>query len=631
MSESDTRPGIRKLPDHLANQIAAGEVVQRPDSVVKELMENAIDADATHVTVIIANAGKTLIQVIDDGAGMSEGDALLAFERHATSKIATYDDLERIVTFGFRGEALPSIASVAKVELRTRTATEDVATFLRIEAGRLEEQSRVEGPVGTSIAVKNLFYNTPARRQFLKSNPTEYRHIADTVQRFILSAPQVRITFIADGDTVFDVHPGTLRDRVAAVFGDRMADALIEVREETDLLTITGYLGKPANAKKTRGDQYLFVNGRYVSSRLLNHAVVSAFDNMLESGEYPLYVIFLNIDPRQVDVNVHPAKLEVKFSNERNIYTILQAVVRRSLYHTDLTPSIGFRDVAGGDAPPDSFARTRHSAPEDSWRAEPRYDSFGSLRRDMADTSPPPPRHEPGGGSRMDAGQIDDLFRSLNIAPADPARDEAAQESHTILLPSEKPVSDSQFLWQLHNKYIFTPIKSGLMIIDQHVAHERILYERALAALEHAAPFSQQLLFEHTVRVSQGDFALLGEIKPELERLGFVVRLELPNHVTVEAVPQDVKAGMEESILEEILEQFKEYRANGLTDIRHNVAASYGCRTAIKAGDRLSAPEMQTLIDQLFATGNPYRCPHGRPIVIKLSLDELDRRFGRTS
>jgi DNA mismatch repair protein MutL len=348
MSEEIQPSLIQKLPQHLANQIAAGEVVQRPESVVKELVENAIDAGAEHVTVNITAAGKTLIQVIDDGSGMSEEDALLAFERHATSKIRSIDDLERIMTFGFRGEALPSIASVAKVELRTRMEGQEVATFLRIDGGTYEEPSKVEGPVGTSISVKNLFFNTPARRQFLKSNATEYKHIADTVQHFVLSYPHVRITFISDGATVYDALPGELSARVSYLFGERVSESLLAVKEETDLITVSGYIGRPSFARKSRGEQFLFVNGRYVVSRYLNHAVVSAYENMIDQGAFPMYILFLNIDPKQVDVNVHPAKLEVKFSNERNIYTILSAVVRQSLYHYDLTPSISFRDTQQG-------------------------------------------------------------------------------------------------------------------------------------------------------------------------------------------------------------------------------------------------------------------------------------------
>jgi DNA mismatch repair protein MutL len=347
---ADDATTIRRLPTHLANQIAAGEVVQRPDSVVKELVENAIDAGADAIEVHITASGKTLIQVIDNGQGMTTADARLAFERHATSKISSLDDLERITTFGFRGEALPSIASVAQVELRTRTADSELAVQLRIAGGMLEEETKTQAPVGTSIAVKNLFFNTPARRQFLKSDLTEYRHIADTMQRFLLSSPQVGFLFTSDGEIVFDAPPGGFTDRLRVVFGDRMAGSLIAVEENTDLLSITGCVSRPSFAKKTRGDQYLFVNGRYVISRLLNHAIVTAYDLLLQQSEYPVYVLFLNIDPHAVDVNVHPAKLEVKFSNERNLYTMLNAVVRRNLFQADLSPSIGFRDQPVGQS-----------------------------------------------------------------------------------------------------------------------------------------------------------------------------------------------------------------------------------------------------------------------------------------
>lgn len=634
-----SRGGVVRLPEHLANQIAAGEVVQRPESVVKELVENAIDAGATHVTVVIAGAGKNLIQVIDDGAGMSEDDALLAFERHATSKIHTLADLEQIVTFGFRGEALPSIASVAKVEMKTRRGEDDLAVVLRIEGGRIDERTRDSAPVGTSIAVRNLFFNTPARRQFLKADTTEYRHITDTVQRYILSYPHLRITFISEQQTIYDALPGTLHDRVMYLFGDRVAGSLIDVSQETDVMTVAGFVGRPNFARRTRGDQYLFVNGRYITSRLMNHAVVSAYDNMLEQGVFPFYILFLNLDPRGIDVNVHPQKLEVKFSNERAVHTFLNAVVRQSLHRFDLAPSLAFRGDAGaGFADTDAgAARTRLTAPEDAANVHTlRFDAGAqtppsSWERDTWESTP----RTRDSGQRLDSRAIDDLFRT--ISPQEPAASQggtrADDDDHTrtVLLPSERPVSDTQFLWQLHNKYIFTPIKTGLMIIDQHVAHERILYERALAALDHAAPFSQQLLFPHSFRVNAGDLALLKDIAAELRHLGFVIRLEPPNFVSVEAVPQDVRVGMEESILEEMLEQYKEYAGVGTTDVRHTVAASYGCRAAIKSGDRMSAPEMQSLIDQLFATTNPYTCPHGRPIIIKLSLDELDRRFGRTS
>jgi len=370
-AESDCR--IRRLPVFVANQIAAGEVVQRPESVVKELVENAIDAGASHVTVIVSGAGKSLIQVTDDGEGMSHQDALLAFERHATSKIGEASDLERIITLGFRGEALPSIASIAKVELRTRTASAEMASLVRIEGGNLEEHTFTAGDTGTSVSVRNLFFNTPARMQFLKSDSTEFRLIADTVQRYILSYPELRITLIADGNRIYDVPPGVPAGRLSAVLGERAASALLEVREETDLITVSGYIGRPDFARKTRGEQYLFVNGRFVVNRLINHAVVSAYENMVQQGEFPAYVLFLNINPKEVDVNVHPSKLEVKFSNERHIYTMINAVVRRSLYGSDISPAMGFRRKptpevpARGPSPAQYGSRAERPVPAAPW------------------------------------------------------------------------------------------------------------------------------------------------------------------------------------------------------------------------------------------------------------------------
>lgn len=613
MSDHEGSGIIHRLPDHLANQIAAGEVVQRPESVVKELVENAIDADATSITVVIGGAGKTVIQVVDDGCGMSAPDALQAFERHATSKIGSYQDLTRIRTLGFRGEALPSIASIAQVELRTRRAEDEMAVLVRFEGGTLIEQTRTQGASGTSITVRNLFYNTPARRQFLKSDATELRHITETMERFVLSYPHLRIQLVSDGETLIQADPGTVRDRVATLFGRSLASSLIDVGEETEILTVGGLIGKPDFSRKTRGDQYLFVNGRSVVSRYLNHAVVQSYENLVDRGEFPFYVLFLNVDPEQVDVNVHPAKLEVKFSNERNIYTILGAVIRKHLYQTDLSPHMTFHSDMGGD--------TR-------MRFEPASHSE-ARQRDALQTVPawaPTPKREAGVGSTA----YDVLFGTPVEHGGEASTRDREEPTHTLFPSVSAPATPHHALWQLHNKYIIAPIKGGMMIIDQHVAHERILYERAQAALEHAAPFSQQLLFPHPLRLDAKDAALLEELRPDLERMGFVLSIGQGGTISVDAVPQDVRVGMEERILEEMLDQYHEYQQWGSRDSRDVVAASFACRAAIKAGDPLSVPEMQSLIDQLFATSNPFICPHGRPVIVKLTLEELDRRFGRS-
>ncbi len=621
---------IRKLPAYIANQIAAGEVVQRPESVVKELVENAIDAGGDMIEIIIAGAGKNLIQVIDNGSGMSEEDVLMAFERHATSKIETVEDLQAIKTFGFRGEALSSIASIAQVELKTRREEDDVATHVRISGSEVEEVTKAQAQVGTSVTVKNLFFNTPARRHFLKSNSTEFRHISDTVQKYVLAYPNIHFKFKSDGQVILDVPPGSLVERVKVLFGEKIASSLIEVEEHTDTLSVSGFIGRPNDARKTRGQQFLFLNTRPIINRSINHAVFKAYEHLIDpNSEYPMYILFLNVDTRMVDVNVHPQKLEVKFSDDRHVYNLVQAVVRQGLYRNDLTPSLKFREQ-GATGERRIVHGRELSSDSDDWEfpmrdaktsppsAEPEY-------RERTVLSSPRDREE------MEKS-INELFRSLDETMKHGVG--RRMDQGELLIDKEKltdAVPDTHMLWQLHNKYILAPIKSGLMIIDQHVAHERILYEKALHMMENALPFSQQLLFPHSMRIVPGDFTLLEELQPDLERMGFVLKLEPPNFVTVEGVPQDVRVGMEERILEELLEQFKEYHAMEKTDQRDSLAASFGCRAAIKSGEKLSPGEMQVLIDQLFATKMPYVCPHGRPVVIKLSLAELDRRFGRTS
>ncbi len=616
---------IKVLPPHLANQIAAGEVVQRPESVVKELIENALDAGADHVTLYIANAGKSLVQVIDNGAGIAEADLPLAFERHATSKIASYEDLEQIMTFGFRGEALPSIAAVAQVEIRSRTAEEELATLLRISGGAIEETTKAQAEPGTSVAVRNLYFNTPARRQFMKSNATEFRHIHDTFQRYLLSSPDVRWTMINDGQALYDIPPGTLRDRVKVVFGEKVGGTMIEIREATESVTIAGYLSRPNFARKTRGDQFLFLNGRFVVHRAIQHAVVSSYEQMIQQNEFPPFVLYLSVNPREVDVNVHPAKLEVKFGNERMMYSLVQAVVRKSLYDHDLSPSIAFREPEGEPGAP---GKVRLASPWESATPGGRESLRFPEEARAGDAHRERPPYSP--LARPDLPAIESLFRDLGATT--PPEDIPAGERADRETPARGTTAAGQsIVWQLHNKYLLTPIKSGLMIVDQHVAHERILYERALATMESVFPFSQQLLFPHQARMLPDDFLLLEELREELTRLGFILALSPPNFVTVEAVPQDVRVGMEERILEEMLEQYREYQQVGRTDVRDNLAASYACRGAIKAGDPLNPEERQNLIDQLFAAKNPYVCPHGRPVVIKLSLEDIDRKFGRTS
>lgn len=612
---------IKILPENLANKIAAGEVVQRPESVVKELLENSIDAHASLIEVIIKKAGKTLIQVIDDGDGMTAEDAVLSIQRHATSKIYTYEDLEDIRTYGFRGEALSSIAAVSQFELRTKQKDEELGTIIRIEESQII-QEKAAAPYGTSITVKNLFYNTPARRNFLKSDATELKHILETFKKISLSQPSIAFRLFVDDDIIFNYSPGTLEERIMAVFADNMLDAVIEVKELTEYLSLTGYIAKPAFLKKSKGDQYLFINNRYVISKQINHAVFAAYEHILEKGDYPFFILFLKLDPRKVDINVHPSKLEVKFDDERDVYHFVLAVIKKSLGSYDLVPSMTFQDT---------------SSPEsklgfDGFRRSERQDFNDRPFTNRTDQ----PRED--GNPRMSDEAIDLLFSSLHNAKIVETGDKPVDhpfreiESRERVIP-EKKIDDQEqtFIIQLHNKYILSQIRSGLMIIDQHVAHERILYEKALRAFEANLPFSQQLLFSQTINVDPADYMLLKELQPFLNKLGFEIKFFSKNTVVIDGVPQDVKLGTEEQILLEILDEYKKNQREKSLETRDNLAKSYSCKAAIKAGDKLNDKEMRLLVDQLFATSMPYACPHGRPVVIKIPLDEFDRRFGRTS
>lgn len=615
-------PKIQILPENLANKIAAGEVVQRPESVVKELLENSIDAESKNIELIIKKAGKTLIQVCDDGIGMSEEDAILCIQKHATSKISSYQDLEAIRTLGFRGEALSSIAAVSQFEIKTETRDEELGTMIRIEGENIIQKEKGSFPKGTTTTIKNLFYNTPARRNFLKTDATEFKHVIDTFNKIALSHPQISFKMWNDDDLICNYPEGTLGERIEQIFADNMLDALLPVSEITEFLSIKGFIGKPSMLKKNKGDQYLFLNNRFVISKQINHAVFTAYENILEKGEYPFFILFVELDPRRIDINVHPSKLEVRFEDERDIYSFILAVIKKSLGGYDLVPSMSFSNTQ-----PD----TERLAVNNFVRTE---------RNDFSDR----PVFEKPSYSRSDFSDkdIDLLFGSLNKeitdlkksipsqAPFDARRTEVSSPQMMQNTLSASKDESTSFIIQMHNKYILSQIKSGLMIIDQHVAHERILYEKALKLMDANMPFSQQLLFPKTVSLDAGTLMLLKEIYHLLLHIGFEIKFQSRNTIVIEGVPQDIKQGSEEKILMEIIEEYSINQREKQLDDRDNIAKSYSCKTAIKTGDRLSETEMRSLIDQLFATSNPYVCPHGRPIVIKISLDEFDRRFGRT-
>ena len=607
---------IKILPDNLANKIAAGEVVQRPESVVKELLENSIDANSSSIELIVKQAGKSLIQVCDDGSGMTEEEVLLCIQKHATSKISSLEDLEAIKTLGFRGEALSSIASVSQLEIKTKIRESELGTLLKVESDNEITTEKVSASDGTCISVKNIFYNIPARRKFLKTDTTELKHIIDTFNRIALAHPDISFRFYNSDNIVFDYPSGSLEKRIEQVFADNMMDALIPVNEVTDYLSIIGYLGKPSIFKKSKGEQFLFLNKRYVVNKNINHAVFAAFENVLEKGDYPFFILFLSIDPARVDVNIHPSKLEVKFDDEKDVYNFVLSVIRKSIGTHDLVPTMAFET-------------------SESQNEKLSFNPFTAVKQNDFTDRPVFNRREPREKTSVTDEEIDLVFGSLTkniISGKEETTEQNLRDSNFDRQVERASSTDTETttITQLHNKYILSQIKTGLMIIDQHAAHERILYEKALARLEANMPFSQQLLFPIKIQFDLASYEILKELDPMVTKLGFRLKYLPKSYILIEGVPDDIKSGSEEKILREFISEYMSNQTQKQLEEKDNISKSYSCKAAIKAGDKLSEKEMRLLIDQLFATTMPYVCPHGRPIVIKISLEEFDRRFGRT-
>lgn len=599
---------IRLLPDHVANQIAAGEVVQRPASVVKELLENSVDAGATNIILVLKDAGRNLVQVIDNGQGMTPTDARLSFERHATSKIRSADDLSAVRTKGFRGEALASIAAIAQVELKTRRPEDELGTRVLIEGSRIKAQETVACAGGTSISVRSLFYNVPARRQFLKSDQVELKHVIEEFQRVALAHPGIAFELVHNEQEVHQLPPGNERQRIVHVFGRKYDERLVPVEESTDFVRVEGFVSKPEFAKRSRGEQYFFVNERFIRSPYLEHAVRKAYDELVARDNYPSWFLFIHIDPAWIDINIHPTKTEIKFRDDRTVYAIVHAAVRRALGRHNITPSLDFEPepailAASGLPHVQPVAPIQRAEPGD-WRPLdfPKPASPAGWQRlfDLPDTR---------------VRQHDEVEAPLSPQHVLPMRDTADLGARPV--------------FQLHGRYILAQLRTGFVVIDQRRAHERIVYERAMRSLEKGQGTSQVQLFPVSFEPSAADHALLMGILPELSAMGFQLEPLSGRSVAVNGLP--VESGDEDPVklIEQLLEQVKNERGT-LKAERHATIARGLARSLAQHDDRaLDTAGMHDLIDRLFACEMPYFTPGGKPVLITYTLQDLDERFER--
>jgi len=596
---------IQLLPDAIANQIAAGEVVQRPASAVKELIENAIDAGATSIKLLIKESGKTLIQVIDNGQGMSETDARMSLERHATSKIRTADDLFRLRTMGFRGEALASIAAVSQMEIKTRLPQEDLGTLLLVEGSEVKKQEPTACEKGTSISVKNLFYNIPARRNFLKSNGVEMSHITEEFQRLALAHPNIAFALIQNDELLFDLPSSKLSQRIVNLFGKNYQSQLAPVQEETSLLKITGYIGRPELAKKKRGEQFIFVNNRFIRNNYLGYAITSAYEGLLQEGSFPFYALFIDIDPKHVDVNVHPTKTEIKFDDERAVYGVVWSAVKQALGAHNLAPAIDFADDVNLIGKLSSQPLSREQYYDEQFSNSLQRSNLQNWEKIFEQEAP---------NSRLfDKSEQKTTVRfesSLN-----------KQES-TIADETEKG------LFQYQNKYIIRATRNGIMFIDQQSAHERILFEKYLTQLKGVPGNSQQSLFPQTLTLSAPDFALAMEMEREIVALGFRFEVFGKNTLLISGMPAEI-SGSEKELFEGLIEQFKKNQSELHLPIRENLAQALAKRASMKSGQKLSPEEMEALVERLFACPNPNFSPEGRPTFFIFDSSKIESYFTR--
>lgn len=612
---------INLLPDNIANQIAAGEVIQRPASVVKELLENAVDAESSSIKLVIKDAGKTLIQVVDDGCGMSETDLRMSMERHATSKIHAIDDLFAVRTMGFRGEALASIAAVAQVEVKTRRKGDELGTHMVVEGSEVKSQEPCNCPEGTIISVKNLFFNVPARRNFLKSNPVETRHIIEEFQRVALAYQEIFFTLHHNSVEVFHLPAANLRQRVTGIFGKKHNQNIVPVEESTDILTINGFVGKPESAKKTRGDQYFFINQRFIKNPYLNHAVFNAYEDLLPKDSYPFFVLFIDIDPKRIDINVHPTKQEIKFDDEKVVYSFVRAAVKHGLGQYSVTPSLDFDQEAHINKVTqfsNAFSQASQAAPTQEEKQVKGGTAPGG--------TPSMPREEQQ-RQKANLKRWEDLYEAARNEEDNKLTVQTEWDSQQLPGEDEEHEQEERQPYQLHNRYIVTQIKSGMIMVDQQAAHERILYEEFFQVLQQNEQVSQQQLFPQTIELSPSDAELLNEIIGEINAFGYEIQPFGQNSFVVHGVPSDVGDGNEQATIETLLENYKSNLSVLKMEKREGLARSLAQNASIPAGKPLGTQEMRSLIDRLFACQVPYTAPNGRLTFITFDLPDLEKRF----
>jgi len=601
---------IQLLPDNVANQIAAGEVVQRPASVVKELMENSVDAGADHIKLIIKDAGRTLVQVIDNGSGMSQTDARMAFERHTTSKIRTAEDLFNLHTNGFRGEALASIAAIGHVTLKTRKENEELGTQIQINGGKLISQEMITKPVGTSIEVRNLFYNIPVRRNFLKSNTVETRHIINAFQRVALTYPNISFSLIHNDNEIFNLPSGNLKKRIVNIFGKKIDEKLIPISEDTEILKIEGFVAKPEFAKKKRGEQFFFVNGRFIKNAYLHHALISAFEGLLPNAYHPSYFLYLTVPPASIDINIHPTKTEIKFDNERDLYAIIRSTIKHSLGQFSAGPVLDF-DKDPTLETPYSYKDKDINSPKVS--VDPGFNPFES---------------ETEGKISFPKKEIKQNWEAIYTeTDKSPQQEISNLEKNSLDLFEEE--RNSQTTYQIHQKYIVSTIKSAMVLIDQNSAHQRILYEEYLEKITVTGIGSQQLLFPREISFSKNDINILKEIKNDMESCGIFFEIKNKETISITAIPLSLTEAQLLPLFENVLENFKNDIPESSFSQLDSIAKSMSRSAAIKKGVKLNRKEQEDIVNKLFLCKEPNFSPFGKRTYITISLEELENKFNQ--